>query len=374
MAHYRTAQRDDKLPARMLVQRQLNPVLVVPDKQRHRGCRELDVPRGCRRRSDGCDWQIFDIDSHFDAYHAINRRDTDIAAGVLSEFPPSNGENEIMRIIALEEHVMLPEMTQRIPASVAVEAGWVPSSGHWGPGPLNEALGDIQEGRIDAMNQAGLTLQVLSVIGPGAELLAGEEGISFARDYNDRLAIAVEKNPDRFAAFAHLPMKEPAAAADELERCVKKLGFRGASINGTTDGLFLDDPRFAPILARAEALGSPLYIHPGPPPRAVRDAYYSGLPGEISSYLLSNAGFGWHSETAIHILRLVLSGTLDRNPGLKLIIGHLGELLPMLLNALIRPSGREQKRDGCGPYRKLFWIRFGSRPVASSTRPRFSPR
>lgn len=234
---------------------------------------------------------------------------------------------------------MLPEMTQRIPASIAVEAGWVPSGGDWGPGPLNEALGDIQNGRIDAMIQAGVTLQVLSVIGPGAELLAGEEGISFARDYNDRLAAAVERHPDHFAAFAHLPMKEPAAAADELERCVEKLGFRGASINGTTDGLFLDDPRFAPILSRAEALACPLYIHPGPPPRAVRDVYYGGLPSEISSYLLSNAGFGWHSEVAIQILRLVLSGALDRNPGLKLIIGHMGELLPMLLKRVDETFG-----------------------------------
>lgn len=234
---------------------------------------------------------------------------------------------------------MLPEMTQRIPASIAVEAGWVPSGGHWGPGPLNQALGDIQDGRINAMNQAGVTLQVLSVIGPGAELLAGEEGVSFARDYNDRLAAAVERHPDRFAGFAHLPMREPAAAADELERCVKKLGFRGASINGTTDGLFLDDLRFAPILSRAEALACPLYIHPGPPPRAVRDAYYGGLPNEISSYLLSNAGFGWHSEIAIHILRLVLSGTLDRHPGLKLIIGHMGELLPMLLKRVDETFG-----------------------------------
>lgn len=82
----------------------------------------------------------------------------------------------------------------------------------------------------------------------------------------DRLAVAVERHPDRFAAFAHLPMKEPAAAADELERCVKHLGFRGASINGTTDGLFLHEPRFAPILSCAEALGCPLYIHPGPRP------------------------------------------------------------------------------------------------------------
>lgn len=235
-----------------------------------------------------------------------------------------------MRIVALEEHVLLPEMARRIPASVVAASGWVPSGRDEETGPLDQALGETQGERLGSMNEAGITMQVLSVVGPGAELLAGEEGVSLAHDYNDRLALAVERHPDRFAAFAHLPMKEPAAAADELERCVTRLGFRGASINGTTDGLFLDDPRFAPILTRAATIGCPLYIHPGPPPRAVRDAYYDRLPDNLA-YLLSNAGFGWHAETAIHILRLVLSGTLDRNPDLKLIIGHMGEFLPMAL-------------------------------------------
>lgn len=90
------------------------------------------------------------------------------------------------------------------------------------------------------------------------------------------------------------------------------------------------DPRFKPILSRAAALGCALYIHPGPPPRAVREAYYEGLPS-VTAFLLSTSGFGWDSETALHILRLVLSGTLDGHRDLKLIIGHMDELLPMLL-------------------------------------------
>lgn len=240
-----------------------------------------------------------------------------------------------MRIVALEEHVLLPELADRIPASEVAASGWVPAG--WvrtGDGEklsaLDRALSDTQAERIDSMNETGITLQVLSVVGPGAEMLAGEEGVRFAREYNDRLAQAVERHPDRFAAFAHLPMKEPEAAADELNRCVTQFGFRGASINGTTDGLFLDDPRFAPILSRAATLGCPLYIHPGPAPRAVRDAYFQGLP-DFTSFILSNAGFGWHAETGLHILRLVLSGALDRNPALKLIIGHMGEMLPMML-------------------------------------------
>lgn len=240
-----------------------------------------------------------------------------------------------MRIVSLEEHVLLPDLADRIPASDVAKSGWVPAG--WlptgatdEPSALDRALADTQGERIASMDDAGITMQVLSVVGPGAEMLSGDEGVRLARDYNDRLAQAVERHPDRFAAFAHLPMKEPEAAADELERCVRQLGFRGASINGTTDGLFLDDPRFAPILARAEALGIPLYIHPGPAPRAVRDAYFQGLP-DFTSFILSNAGFGWHAETGLHVLRLVVSGALDRYPNLKLIIGHMGEMLPMMM-------------------------------------------
>ncbi len=117
------------------------------------------------------------------------------------------------------------------------------------------------------MDEAGITVHVLSASGPGAYLLDGADGIAFARDINDVLGKAVAAHPDRFAGFAHLPMRTPEAAADELERTVRDLGFCGALINGLTEGRFLDDPRFDPILARAEQLDVPIYLHPNLPPR-----------------------------------------------------------------------------------------------------------
>jgi hypothetical protein len=153
-----------------------------------------------------------------------------------------------------------------------------------------------------------------------------DQGLDLARAYNDRL----KQLSDRFAGFAHLPMTAPEAAADELQRAVENLGFCGALINGTTGGRFLDDPSFEPILARAAQLDVPLYLHPNLPPQVIRKAYYDGLPDVVSA-ILATGGWGWHAETAVHILRLVLSGALDRHPNLKLIIGHMGEGLPAML-------------------------------------------
>jgi hypothetical protein len=151
-----------------------------------------------------------------------------------------------------------------------------------------------------------------------------------AREMNDHLAEAVARHPDRFAGFAVLPMCAPDDAAVELGRAVKDLGFLGALINGTTDGRFLDDPCYDGLLAQAVALDVPIYIHPHLAPEAVREAYYSGLePG--AGRVLEAAGWGWHQETALHVLRMVLAGTLDRHRGLRVIIGHMGEMLPMML-------------------------------------------
>jgi predicted TIM-barrel fold metal-dependent hydrolase len=137
-------------------------------------------------------------------------------------------------------------------------------------------------------------------------------------------------------------MLAPEAAADELERAVKDLGFRGALVNGATNGRFLDDPAFEPILARAETLDLPLYIHPGIPATAVRNAYYDGLPGNFS-FTMALSAWGWHAETAIHALRLVLSGALDRHPGLKIVIGHMGEALPFMLDRIDETTAAEAK-------------------------------
>jgi predicted TIM-barrel fold metal-dependent hydrolase len=151
-----------------------------------------------------------------------------------------------------------------------------------------------------------------------------------ARELNDHLAEAIAGHPDRFAGFAVLPMQSPDVCAAELVRAVKELRFVGALINGTTEGRFLDHPCFDALLAAAVELDVPIYIHPHLPPEPVRRAYYSDLqPG--AGRVLESAAWGWHSETAIHVLRMVLAGTLDRHPRLKLVIGHMGEMLPVML-------------------------------------------
>jgi predicted TIM-barrel fold metal-dependent hydrolase len=193
------------------------------------------------------------------------------------------------------------------------------------------------------MDASGITVQVLSVAGPGADVVRGAEGISLAQDYNNALFEAISRHPDRYQGFAHLPMLSPEAAADELERTVKELGFRGLLVNGPTDGRFLDDPMFEPILARAEALAVPIYIHPGIPSQKVREAHFDGLPGNFS-FSLALSSWGWHMETAIHVLRLVLSGSLDRHPRLQIVIGHMGEAIPFMLDRLDETTAAEAQR------------------------------
>jgi uncharacterized protein len=123
----------------------------------------------------------------------------------------------------------------------------------------------------------------------------------------------VTAHPGRFRAFATLPMSDPHKAADELTRAVEELGFVGAMISGQTRGVFLDDPSVRPVLAAAERLGVPIYPHPGPPPAAVREAYFSGLESAVAG-ALSTFGWGWHAECGMHVLRMVVSGVFERQP------------------------------------------------------------
>jgi predicted TIM-barrel fold metal-dependent hydrolase len=181
------------------------------------------------------------------------------------------------------------------------------------------------------MNECGLTMQVLSVENTDVNLLEGRTAAEFASKFNDLLAAKIKDHPDRFTAFAHLPMTAPAAAADELERTVKTYGFRGALVKGLINGEFLDAPKFSPIFERAEKLGVPIYIHPGVPPQSVMDAYYSNVGNNTGPFeAIACWGWGWHSETAIHVLRLLAAGTFDKYPKLKIIIGHMGEMIPMM--------------------------------------------
>ena len=235
-----------------------------------------------------------------------------------------------MRVIALEEHFTVPALAGRIDREIVARRGFRPRrTAPDRPNPMDLAP-EIGDRRLASMDETGITMQVLSNTGPGPDLVPGADGVDMARAMNDHLAEAVARHPDRFAGFAVLPMCSPDAAAAELERSVRDLGFLGALINGTTDGKFLDDPSYDGLLAAAEALDVPIYIHPHLAPEAVRDAYFGGLePG--AGRVLEAAGWGWHQETALHVLRLVLAGTLDRHRRLKLVIGHMGEMLPMMM-------------------------------------------
>lgn len=232
-----------------------------------------------------------------------------------SPFPP--------RVVALEEHFLVPALVEKYLDAASGNMNWLTPH-------LSAALAEIGPERLRHMDEGGITQQMISASMPGADLLAGADGIKFAVETNDRLAEAVNAHPGRFGGFAHLPMRTPMAAADELERAVRDLGFRGAMINGLTEGRFLDHPSFAPLLDRAVLLDVPLYIHPNLPPKPVYDSYYDGLPGKAGG-LLASGLFGWHAETGIHVLRMALAGTFELHPGLTVIVGHMGEMLPFIL-------------------------------------------
>lgn len=236
-----------------------------------------------------------------------------------------------MRIVALEEHFVRPDLAARIDPAAIAARGWpLADAGQPASMKRDSPLEDVGKGRFESMDAAGITLQVLSSATPGPEILAPQEAIAFSRDYNDGLAQTVRESAGRYAGFATLPVTAPEAAADELERAVVDLGFVGTMINGATDDRFLDHPDFDVLLARAETLDVPIYVHPNLPVSGIFDAWYSGLPG-TTGFTASMAGWGWHSETAVHVLRLVLSGALDRHPNLKIIVGHMGEGLPAML-------------------------------------------
>lgn len=236
-----------------------------------------------------------------------------------------------MRTVALEEHFSVPSIASRIDKAVLARRGYRPRTlPKDAPNPL-ELLAEVGERRLKSMNDAGISVQVLSNSGPGPDLVAGPDGVAMAKETNDQLAKIIAARPDRFAGFAALPLQSPDAAAKELVRAVKELGLVGAMVHGTTEGRFLDHASFDPILSAAEELDVPIYIHPHIPPEPVRQAYFSDLPTGAGR-VLETAGWGWHSETAVHVLRMVVAGTLDRHRRLKLIIGHMGEMLPMMLD------------------------------------------
>lgn len=241
------------------------------------------------------------------------------------------------KIVALEEHFTSPRLRELRGEKDT---------------PLQRKLDDLGALRIREMDAAGIDLQILSENNPATQNLDPESAVTLARASNDALHHAVRAHPSRFSGFATLPTPDPKAAADELERAVTKLDFKGAMIMGLTHGRFMDDPQFHPIFERAVALDVPIYIHPTPPHPAVHDIYFKDYPA------LAGAPLGFTIETLTHTFRLIVSGLFDKFPTLRIIVGHLGETAPFLLWRTEHALADRIKlpRAFADYYRQHFWL------------------
>ncbi|HME48746.1 amidohydrolase family protein [Mycobacterium sp.] len=226
----------------------------------------------------------------------------------------------VSRVVALEEAFLHPRVWDIFPESLQQMYK-----------VLEARLSDVGRDRIRLMDAAGIDVQVLSHVQPGIQILPdthAELAIDICREVNDWLAEAVAAHPARFAGFAMLPTQSPTAAAGELERTVRRLGFKGALINGHTNGHYLDDASFDGLLGTAAALRVPIYIHPTDPPHEVSEVYYQPYGSILEPT------WGWPVETGTHLLRLICAGVFDRHPDLKIIVGHMGELIPYCFTRL----------------------------------------
>lgn len=251
--------------------------------------------------------------------------------------------------IALEEHFVLAET---IDTSYAVRDL---------PPTIREKILDLGSGRIADMDRGGLDICILSLTAPGVQAVTNVgQAIAQARRTNDYLAENVAKNPKRLRGFATLPLQDPEAAAKELTRCVKELGFCGALVNGFSQignadsAIYYDLPQYRSFWATVQELDVPFYLHP-------RDPLVGGQPCYQGYLWLSGSPWGFAVETSIHALRLMASGLFDEYPKLKIILGHLGEGLPIGIwrvdNRISRGSGTPKAKLPMSHYlRENFYI------------------
>lgn len=278
-----------------------------------------------------------------------------------------------MKRIAIEEHFSTKEHLEQLglilrkeyPIQEIVEAEeqlhvelrWLstPPSSLTGGLALSDRIVDIGEQRIRDMEEAGIDMQILSLVSPGVQAFDAATATRMARKINDGLYKVVQKYPKKFAGLASIAPQDPTGAAAELERAVKELGLKGASINSHTRGEYLDDRKYRVVFEKAERLGVPIYIHPRSPSPDMAKPY-------LTYPVLATAMSGFAAEVSVHALRLIVSGLFDEHPQLKIIIGHLGEALPFWLwrldNRWLRaaPGGMSVKKKPSQYIKDNFFI------------------
>jgi uncharacterized protein len=236
-----------------------------------------------------------------------------------------------MRVVAIEEHWTTTGIDRALRAQPAGARDESVALNDRGDIPAR--LLDIGEQRVQAMDAAGIDVQIISIAPPGTQGLSGNEAIALSRDANDRATQAVGRYPARLRAMTTLPMSDPDAAVTELQRTANAPGHVGIMSYGRSSGRPLDDPVYDELLAAAASLRRPLFVHPQIPSNAVRDASYRGFD-PTTELALATFGWGWHIEAGTAALRLILRGTFDRHPDLQIVLGHWGEMLLFSLDRI----------------------------------------
>ena len=258
------------------------------------------------------------------------------------------------RRIAVEETFSVPEVLDAMRELVEREPDREPglSAPPYVLTDTIRTLYDLGDGRIAAMDAARVDKQVLSLWSPGVQVFDPAQGTELARLVNDRLVEAIRAHPDRLAGLATVAPQDPEAAALEIERAVSGLGLNGVLINSHTNSEHLDNPRYWPVFEAAQALGTPIYLHPRTPPVQMYEAF--------SDYTMDGALWGFAMETSQHVVRLLMGGVFDEFPELTIVLGHMGEGLPFWLDRLdqvsARPGMPRLQRRPSEYFRDNFWI------------------
>ena len=232
-----------------------------------------------------------------------------------------------MKIIALEEEFVTESCLQLLMGGdTDAHKYTLETSSRIIHSDVMQAMMDLGDAHVAAMDAAGINMQVLSFTFP--QIKDAQKAIALVMEGNDKSAAAMQKYPGRFSAFAAMPLADPKAAVNEFDRCITKLGFVGGFVMGSINGEFLDGKKYWPVLEYAESRRVPIYLHP-----------YFPLPGLMQSYLkgreeLSGPEWGFMIDASCHFMRLVTAGVFDQFPRLKIILGHLGESIPYNLERI----------------------------------------
>ena len=255
-------------------------------------------------------------------------------------------------LIALEEHFFSSDVPETLKKSYSEQLKHVPG--------VYDKLRNLDTLRLRDMDAGRVSLQVVSHA-PGlldaVGCRAANDHLAAAIRAEDKRATAAGRAGGRFAGFAVAPMGDPQAAAAELRRAVSEFGFVGALVDNHHDGTFFDGPDYDAWWAAAEELDVPVYLHPTWPSEGMAQRYQGNF-SDAAARSMGSSGLGWHIETALHVLRLFASGLFDRRPRLKIIIGHMGETIPFMLQRIQVLSKRwgDLARDFRTVYDENIWI------------------